>query len=695
MATTDQRNRVAMENDGSRVDARAKVTGAAKYTADINLPNMMYACYIRSPFAEGKLVSKDEEAAKKIKGVLDVAFTRDDTKPAEYSGISVGYVCAESPQLLLDAIAALKMKWEHGEPRTNLRKLAGPFPEPEDEDKAKLDEVYKKSAHVVEGTYETQMQHHVSLEPHGAVVDFKGDKARVWGSTQGTYSFRDGLKNDLGIDSKDIEFFCDYVGGGFGSKFGPGIEGKLAAQMSKKFNRPCRMVNNRKEESRDTGMRPGSLQYFKLGVDDKGKIVGGRLFLFGSVGSRPGGGGANYVSYDLGTFVKTQKEVQLSANPTRPQRAPGWPQGAFALDGIMDQCAAAAGLDPIQFRKINDPNKTRLAQYDIVAKEIGWDKRKADGTWPGKLKRGFGVGAAEWGNRGHGPASAEIRIYPDGKLEIRSGTQDIGTGNRTMLVDLTAHGMGLDRKFITGLCGSTNYPSGPASGGSVVGRSIGPAVLNTADMAAKGILELAAKELKAEPDSLAIKGDAIVAKADGAKKMDWAAACKLIGTDHLTFTGNWDEKFAGKGNSEGVCAAEVEVDTETGVIRLIKIVNAQCCGMPVNRKVVESQICGGTIQGIGYTLFEDRILNVANGATVNPNMEWYKLPGPADMPEIVPILHVPEGYTGVFSLGEPPIIGVPGAISNAVVNAIGARVFSLPLTPAKVLAALKEKGGVA
>lgn len=697
MATVDPRNRVAMENDGNRVDAIAKVTGAARYTYDINLPNMIYARFIRSPFADAKLVKYDLEAAKKVKGVLDIEITRGEKENAEYCGISVGHVCAETPQALEDAIAALKMRWEPGEAKTNLRRLAGSeLPEPREAGElAELDKIFAEAAHVIESTYETQIQHHVSLETHGAVVDFKGDKAKVWGSTQGTYSFRDGLSRTLELDTKDVEFHCEFVGGGFGSKFGPGIEGQLAANMSKKFNRPCKVFNNRKEESLDTGMRPGSLQYMKVAIDDKGKILGGRYHVTGSVGTRPGGGGARTVSYDLGKLVRTQNEVQLSSCPTRPQRAPGWPQATFALEQTLEQLAEKAGMDSIAFRKVNDPNKVRQNQYDVAAKAIGWEQKKPDGQWPGKLKRGFGIGAAEWHNRGFANCSAEVRVYPDGKLEIRSGTQDIGTGNRTMLVDLTAHQMGLDRKFITGLCGSTEYPNGPASGGSVVGRSIAPAVMNASDMATAGILALVAKELQTTADTLAIKGDAVVAKADGSKKMSWTDACKLIGTDHLSFVGNHDEKYRGEGDSEGVCAAEVEVDTETGVVKLIKIVTVQACGMPVNRKAAESQIIGGTIQGIGYTMFEERILDAVNGACVNPNMEAYKLPGPADMPELIPILDVPEGYTGVRALGEPPIVGVPGAIANAVANAIGARVYSLPITPAKVLAALMEKGGVA
>jgi xanthine dehydrogenase YagR molybdenum-binding subunit len=354
-------------------------------------------------------------------------------------------------------------------------------------------------------------------------------------------------------------------------------------------------------------------------------------------------------------------------------------------------------LDPIEFRKRNDPKTPRHREYDMAAEIIGWNQRKPDGASPGVIKRGFGCGAAEWDMKMFAPAGAEVKIYRDGKVEARSGTQDMGTGNRTMLVDLVAHGMGLNRKFIEGFNGSSNYPPGPAAGGSVGAKSLAPAALHAAELARNEILALAAAELKTTAETLTIKGDVIANAADGAPRMSWTEACKLIVQEPVTVLGSSSEqRFRGEGDSDGVCLAEVEVDTETGVVRVLKLVVVQMCGLPVNRKVVESQIVGGAIQGLSYTLHENRIICEANGAHCNPNMEWYKISGPADMPEIIPVIDAPEGMnTGVRSLGEPPIIGVPGAIANAVANAIGARVRSLPITPEKVLAALAEKKGAA
>jgi len=700
MATTDPRNRVALENDGSRVDARAKVTGAAKYTHDIKLPEMMFARHIRAPFSNAKLVKADLDAAKKIKGVIEVNLEPEGR--GDYAGQSVGYVCAESPRLIKDAMKALNMEWSNETPAVDGHALKGELPalekkKPDDVDQAELDQVLGQAKHVIEANYETQIQHHVSLETHSSVVQVADGKIKAWGSTQGTFAFRDGLAKDSKIDKANIEVNVNYVGGGFGSKLMAGIEGTLAAQLAGKYNRPCKVVYTRKDESLDTGMRPGTIQYYKLAADESGKILGGRFYSWGLSGVKnTGGGGVKSATYNLGKFAKGGAEISLSQCPARPQRAPGWPQGQFAMESALDELAKACGLDPIAFRKINDPKTDRHKQYDTAMKEIGWDRRKPDGQWPGVVKHGFGCGAIEWENQMFFGAGAEVRIYHDGKVDIRSGAQDIGTGTRTLIVDLTAHTLGVPREMVTGLLGSAEYPTAPFSGGSMVSRSIAPPIIQAAEQAKTQVLELAAKELNVPADQLDVKAGAIVAKADGAKKMEWAAACKLITQDFLqSVVTKADVKYRGKGDSDGVALAEVAVDTETGVVRVLKVVIVQQCGIVVNRKTAESQIAGSAIQGVGFALFEERIMNAVNGAHVNPNMEWYKLPGPVDIPEIVPILDVPEDATGVRSLGEPTLVGVPAAIANAVANATGARVRSLPLTPAKVMAAMSEKGAKA
>ena len=206
---------------------------------------------------------------------------------------------------------------------------------------------------VVEAEYQTQVQTHCCLEPHGAVVDFRGDSATGYGSTQSNIGFRDDLAGQLQLKANQVESICEYVGGGFGSKFGIGVEGRLAAQMSQKYRRPCRVMCDRKEEQIDTGNRPGSMQYMKLGVSRDGEIHGGRIATWGSVGpsgggqSSGGGGGGGGVSnpsrYKFGTTAKTHEDVTLNGGYPTAMRAPGHPQAMFAIELMMDLMAEAVG----------------------------------------------------------------------------------------------------------------------------------------------------------------------------------------------------------------------------------------------------------------------------------------------------------------------------------------------------------------
>lgn len=234
--------------------------------------------------------------------------------------------------------------------------------------------------------------------------------------------------------------------------------------------------------------------------------------------------------------------------------------------------------------------------------------------------------------------------------------------------------------------GVSIYPPGPASGGSVTSRFTAPRALNAAEQARTRMINLAATEWGVSPDAVSIKDGQFVA--DG-RSMTWAEACRLITDDHLHFSASEVGDFwPPPTQSEAVQFAEVQVDTETGIVRVKKIVALQEVGQPVNRHTVENQITGAVIQGISFALFENRILNRQTGAMVNPNMDMYKIAGPKDVPEIIPIIWKSREDAGVNSLGEPPVIPTPGAVGCAVANAIGTPVRSMPITPAKVLAAL-------
>ncbi|HOR26850.1 MAG TPA: xanthine dehydrogenase family protein molybdopterin-binding subunit [Candidatus Sumerlaeota bacterium] len=686
-------NRLALENDGSRVDVRDKVTGAARYTTDYYPEGLLWASYIRCPYGKAFLRSSKLEAARAAPGVVEVELEKQE---GTYPGDRLGHICAESRQALEQGLAALALEFERDRPATDIEREKKPL-ETFDEDPSvqekqpDLERIFSEAAHTLERTYQTQVQTHSCLEPHNSLVDYRGDHAIARQSTQATFSVRNELTEVLGLPPDKVEMHCEHVGGGFGSKFGLSPEGQLAGKLSKKHGRPVRVLMNREEEHLDNGLRPGSLQYMKLAIGPDGKLLGGRIHTWGSVGPVGGGGGTSNPSrYNFGIVAKTHQDVNLNSGFPRAMRAPGHPQGMFAVEMMMDELAEAAGMDPLEFRRLNETSDVRRAMLDVGAEQIGWHRRKPSGTWEGPLKRGFGIGVADWGNS-PGEATITIHVYPNGNVEVLSGSQDIGTGFRTLLVDCVAHQLGIDRARVEAKVGVSTYPPGPGSGGSVTSRFVAPKALGAAEQARQDLRQRVAREWGVPADEVAAE-NGVFKHAD--RTMSWNEACKLIGQDRLTVTEKengifWKEPTG----SEAVQFAEVEVDVETGIVRVKKVVALQNVGQAVNRKTVENQITGGVIQGISFALFEDRILNRQTGAMVNPNLEFYKIAGSRDIPEIVPIIWQSRPDAGVNSLGEPPVVPTPGAVGCAVANAIGVPVRRMPITPWRVLSALAERDG--
>jgi xanthine dehydrogenase YagR molybdenum-binding subunit len=690
-------NRVALENDGVRLDIVEKVDGSARFTTDYYLPRMLWAAYIRCDYGDAQVRGSNVDAARKIKGVVEVELAKDTGR---YQGDRLGHVCAESRQALELALAALDLRFTVHQPRTRLEEERTPLAEmtPARND-AQAQKVLDESDVVAEAEFQTQVQTHACAEPHSCVVDYRGDRAVAYGSTQSNIMFAADLARELGLRPDQVEFHCEYVGGGFGSKFGADTQGVLAAQMSKKYGRPCRVVCDRKEEHLDTGNRPGSIQYMKIGLSQDGRMRGGKIATWGSVGptgggqASAGGGGGGGVSnpsrYAFGTIAKVHEDVSLNGGYPRPMRAPGNPPAMFAIELMMDHMAELVGMDRLEFRLLNETSDVRREMLKVGAEKIGWAAHKDSGSAAGPVKRGLGIGVADWGNS-RGRAEIAVNVYRAGTVEVVSGCQDMGTGYRTMIGDVVRTHIGLPRDVLVVKVGRSDYPPGPASGGSVTSRFTAPKGFMAAERAKQAILKLVADEWELDDASGLTIEDGVIR--GGGKSIEWPKACRLMNEERRSFTADEDGPYwKPPTGSEAVQFADVRVDTETGIIRVDKIVAIQNCGLPVNRHTVENQVCGAVIQGLSFCLFEDRILNRQNGAMVNANMDMYKIAGPLDVPEIVPIIWRPEQDVGVNSLGEPPVIPTAGAIATAVANAIGVQVRSMPLTPDKVLAALAGK----
>jgi xanthine dehydrogenase YagR molybdenum-binding subunit len=533
----------------------------------------------------------------------------------------------------------------------------------------------------------------VCLETHGTVCEWDGDKLTAWVSTQGVHQCAQGYAQSLGIPQANVRVITQYMGGGFGSKFAPDAQGIICAKLAKLANAPVKLMLDRKEEHLDTGNRPSAFAHIKAGVSSDGKLT---AFDGQSWGTGGAGATSNFplpYLYQFPNRRRAHTDVYINAGQQRAMRAPGHPQGCYLTEILMDELADRVKMDPVEFRIKNapplNPNAQWVKYFAEGAKRFGWDKRHPTGdTARGPIKTGMGVSAHLWGGAGRG-SQAHVDIHPDGSVVVKCGTQDIGTGTRTLVAIVAAETFGLPVSAITPQIGDTTYPFSGGSGGSTTAASVTPAIRVTCIDALDQLFAKAAPQLGAPPADLVAAGGKIFAKANPSKSLAWKDACKAIGTEPISVDGRWQDGLSSVGTS-GVQFAEVTVDIETGIVRIKRILAIQDCGLIVDRLTAESQVYGGVIAAINFALFEDRILDRVTGQMVNPNMEWYLLAGMSDVPQIeVDLRNMPE--RGVIGIGEPPTVSTASAIANAVRNATGATIRSLPLHPHKVLAAIEQE----
>ncbi len=688
-----------------RTDGPAKVCGTAKYAYDIVLPGMLYGRILRSPHPHAYIKNVDLSAARKHPGVKAMIDLNKYT--VRYQGDEIAAVAATSMDIAEEALRLIRVEYQRlPHVATEQDAMAENAPRVFERgnvawdnagDKETVEKILAASAHVVEDEMYTQVQVHNCLEPHGCVALWEGDdKLKVWISTQAVHGNRGDFASLFDIPEENVEIICEYMGGGFGSKFPIGVEGKVCARLARQAGRPVKLMLTRKGEYLAVGNRPSALMHLKLGCDSAGKITGMWQESHGTGGIGSGAGMPLPYVYHVpkGAYYKKHGSVRINAGSARPQRAPGHPQAEFGMDIIVDQLAYKAGIDPVEFRIINDPNETRKRQYKIGAERIGWEQKfnKVPGSAAGHKKRGVGLGVGRWGGGGARSTKVTVEIFPDGRVTATTGTQDLGSGVRTLIHQITADALGISMDWVTPRIGRSSYPPSTASSGSITTGSVTPAVKNTCDSAKKQLYEKVAAALGVSPDDLEGANGVIRARSDSGKSVKWKEACALLQGQQISVTDGWVEGLSSSGVA-GVQFAEVEVDVETGRIKPVKVVAVQDFGLCINRITSLSQINGAIIMGLSWALSEDRTLDPNTGTMVNPNMENYKLAGTMEMPEFdIVIDEQPE--RGVIGLGEPPRVPTAGALANAVYNACGARVTRMPMTPDVVLAALK-KGGAA
>ena len=555
---------------------------------------------------------------------------------------------------------------------------------------------------VSEGLYGASIITHCCLESHGSIAEWTDrDHLMVHMSTQNVSGIAGQMAEPLNLPAANIRLHQDHVGGGFGSKFGPDRWGTATAQLSRKAGgRPVRAMLERDAELKVAGARASAYARVKVGAKKDGTLVAWHSESWGTAG--PGGGGMPPIPYVFDIPHQRMEHTAILTNigPARPWRGSDHSQAAAITMCALDDLAARLNMDPLDFFLKNielaGPRQSVYREELAIAAGLMEWKRKwrlrPQGA-PSAVTRGVGFSIHTGGGRGHA-SNCDLTIHPDGSIAVQMATQDIGTGTRTLILIVVADTLGVPMNSIALSIGDTAYPSSGGSGGSSTPGGVSSSTRRAAIDARDALFAKVAPALDAQPKELESVGGAVRVKADPSRSLSWKEACSKLGVMPLTVRGRNPDRNAPPDLTNsgvgGVTMAEVEVDAETGIVKVAKMVAVQDCGLILNPKLAESSCRGALVMGISYALFEEKIMDHSTGQMLNPNLQFYRLAGLSDIPELVVHLMTGKGYDerGVIGIGEPPVISPGAAISNAVANALGVRVPFLPLTPDRVLAAL-------
>lgn len=661
-----------------------------------------------------------------------------------YAGDEILAIAADTEEHAHDAIRAVKIEYEvlehHVTEEDVLKdrdKKTTPGPRPSNYQegnagtKGDIEAGFKEADAVSEGAYGVPVISHQCLESHGLVAawDMDSGGVTIWASTQATVNTANGVATRFGIPPTKVKCITHYMGGGFGSKFGPDVQGLAAVDLSRRAGGVAvKLMLDREGEVTSAGNRPSAIGKVKIGGKKDGTLTAFEVDCHGTPGYT-GGATVNlgllpYIYLDaIPNYSRKHSIAYTNAGGARAMRAPGHPQNCVLTEFAVDDLAAKLGIDPLIIRRKNLPandenlkkknpvawlarrNDVYNQQLDIATKLADWQAK-----WhpPGKgkggtVKHGIGMAIHTWGGFAAGgstPNECTILISRDGTVTAQSSTQDLGTAQRTVTAIVAAEVLGLQPTDIVTKIGESQYGFSSGSGGSTTCPTQAPCALFAAQAARDDLFKKVAAKVEADPANLSIQAGKVV-DTKNKKEWPWKEFCARLGMDQAKGHGEWNQAISNEPGNEnissgqvgGVQIAEVQVDTETGVVRIAHIVAVQDCGLVVNKQGCESQVAGGVIMGLNYALFEENILDRITGRQVNPDMEFYKLGGLRDMPKItVHMMDMPD--RGVIGIGEPPTISTAAAVGNAVFNAIGVRVPMLPLTPKHVLDAL-GKGGKA
>lgn len=734
-------------------DAPEKVTGRALFTGDMTLPGMLYARILRSPYAHARVLRVDTSRAERLPGVKAVLSRNNAPRikvpmtlgmPSDkvafddevrYVGDEVAAVAAVSELIAGEALKLIKVDYEELPAVFDPEEATRPGAPPVHEDKpdnigilratesGNVETGFREADYIFEETFRTSSQRHASMETHCALASFDAaGKLTVWTPTQVPYQVQAILAGYLGIPMSRVRVVIPYCGGGFGGKLDMLVE-HTAALLSRMAGQPVKLVLGREDEFSATLCRQPFVINLKMGVRRDGTLTAieahatsneGAYMYKGLIIIAIAGNSMTRV-YRCPNTKYEGRGVYTNTTPAGAFRGFSSPPAYFAVESMVDMIAEQLGMDPVEFRRKNfrtvgEPSRVGTpitsSGFDEClsrgAELIGWERRGRPGESGGTKKRGMGMSGIAHGS-GKRPSESDystafVRINEDGTAHLFIGTADLGTGSNTTLAQIAAEELGLSLDDVGVTAGDTDAT--PFDEGAMASRTLhvaGGAVRAAAADARHQIFSRAAGKLGVQPEALEVKNKRIFIRDDYGKGLaisELAREARKAKEGAITFLGKASFEDPVSAQTFGAHFAEVEVDTETGRVEVLKLVAVHDVGKAINPLVVEGQIEGGATQGIGYAMMEEPVTSNSTGEMLNSSFSSYLIMTALDMPEIESGFSEPVDPTGPFGakgVGEPPLEGVAPAIANAIYNATGVRLMEIPITAEKVLKALRDK----
>lgn len=709
------------------------VTGSIQYADDVQLPGMLYGRVLRSPHAHARVKKIDVSRARKLPGVVDIVTAKDipnlslfATDEVCFEGEKLAAVAAIDPDIAEDALELIKVDYEvlpavidpvEGmSPDAPESKLGASCEDVKDADgrsyrnltghnvreEGDIEKGFAEADAVVEFEYSTPFWHQTYMEPNAATARVEPNgRITVWTSGQGSFSLRDAIAGALKIPHGQVRVIMAEMGGGFGAKNGIFIEAE-AALLAQRTGKPVKITMNREDEFCAGRPAPGCWVRLKTGAKKDGTLtaVEGCIVWDGGISGRDGGANRLLGLYKIPNVRLESFAVRTNKPAPGAFRAPGAPQAALPRESNIDALAKKLGIDPVELRM---KNATGIGDYapsgapiphdwlrDTIretAKAARWGKRRL------KRNQGIGIACGEWTN-GSGPTNAFVTMADDGSVTVLTGQVDI-TGVHTVMAQIVAEELAIPVEKVTVHLGDTDMvPYTSLSAGSKSAYSAGTAAKHAAEDARSRILKLASEQLEAAEEDLVLADEHVQVVGAPKKSVSLANLAKAaMNSTEGPISGKWVLGRIPAFPSYAVNVAVVEVDEDTGRIKLIDLIAGQDVGKALNPMLVEGQVEGGAVQSVAYGWMEGYTYR-DNGQVGNPNLLDYAIPTAMDIPKITTVLveeSSPLGPYGAKGVGEPPIIPGAAAIVNAVQDAIGVRVTDIPMTPERVIAALRNK----